>query len=194
MVVPPLRSRRDQEALWQGLLTDDLSVVATDHCPFCFKEQKELGRGDFSKIPNGLPGVEHRMDLVFQGVLEGRITVERWVELTSSAPARLFGLYPRKGSLLPGADADIVVYDPNRAHTLSVESHHMAVDYSAYEGLRVIGGVDVVVSRGTVVVEGGQFRGDEAHGRFVPRKPFEGLEVPRHGHAGVTTLADEKEE
>ena len=191
---PPIRPHGHGDALWRGLGSDDLSVVSTDHCPFCFKEQKELGRGDFSKIPNGLPGVEHRMDLIFQGVSEGRITVERWVELTSAAPARLFGLYPKKGSLLPGADADIVVYDPNRAHTLSAESHHMAVDYSAYEGLSVTGGVDLVVSRGTVLVEGGELRGDEGHGRFVPRKPFEGLEVPRHGHAGTAAPGGEKKE
>jgi dihydropyrimidinase len=176
---PPIRPSGHGEALWRGLGSDDLSVVSTDHCPFCFKEQKELGRGDFSKIPNGLPGVEHRMDLVFQGVAAGHITLERWVELTSVAPARLFGLYPDKGSLLPGADADIVVYDPALAHMLSAETHHMAVDYSAYEGLHVTGGVDTVVSRGRVVVHGGEYRGAEGHGRFVARTPFEGLDVPR---------------
>ena len=188
---PPIRPHGHGDALWRALASDDLSVVSTDHCPFCLKEQKELGRGDFSKIPNGLPGVEHRMDLVFQGVAQGRISVERWVELTSSAPARLFGLYPKKGSLLPGADADIVVYDPARPHTLSVESHHMAVDYSAYEGLYVTGAVDVVVSRGTVVVEGGELRGAEGHGRFVARTAFEGLEAPLHGRPGATTLQGE---
>ncbi|MDA8281795.1 MAG: amidohydrolase family protein, partial [Actinomycetota bacterium] len=150
----------------------------TDHCPFCFKDQKELGRGDFSKIPNGLPGVEHRMDLVYQGVTAGHITVERWVELTSTTPARLFGLYPRKGSLLPGSDADIVVYDPDRSHVLGAAAHHMAVDYSVWEGQRVRGGVDTVVSRGEVVLRDGRFLGRAGHGRFVPRDPYSGLHVP----------------
>jgi len=171
---PPLRSSRHQEALWRGLATDDLSVVATDHCPFCFKDQKELGRGDFSKIPNGLPGVEHRMDLIYQGVASGRITRERWIELTAAAPARLFGLYPRKGSLLPGADADLVIYDPSRSHVLGAATHHMAVDYSAYEGMKVTGGVETVISRGKVVLEAGRFLGGPGHGRFVRRSPSAG--------------------
>ena len=175
---PPIRARHHHEALWRGLGTDDLSVVSTDHCPFCFKDQKELGRGDFSKIPNGLPGVEHRMDLVYQGVTAGHITVERWVELTSTTPARLFGLYPRKGSLLPGSDADIVVYDPDRSHVLGAAAHHMAVDYSVWEGQRVRGGVDTVVSRGEVVLRDGRFLGRAGHGRFVPRDPYSGLHVP----------------
>jgi len=182
---PPIRARAHHEALWRGLGTGDLSVVSTDHCPFCMKDQKELGRGDFSKIPNGLPGVEHRMDLVYQGVVDGRLSLARWVELTSTAPARLFGMYPKKGSLLPGADADLVVYDPDRRHTLSASSHHMAVDYSAYEGTEVTGGVDVVVSRGEVVVEHGEFTGTEGHGRFVPRAPFGGLDVPARGPNAV---------
>jgi len=175
---PPLRASHHHEALWQGLGRDDLSVVATDHCPFCFNDQKTLGKGDFSKIPNGLPGVEHRMDLVYQGVVAGRITPERWVALTATTPARLFGLYPRKGSLLPGADADIVVYDPNRNHVLGVGSHHMAVDYSVYEQMGIIGAVDTVVSRGQVVLTGGTFRGRPGHGRYVARRPFAGLDVP----------------
>ena len=175
---PPIRARAHHDALWRGLGTDDLSVVSTDHCPFCMKDQKELGRGDFSKIPNGLPGVEHRMDLVHQGVAAGRISLERWVELTSTAPARLFGLYPKKGSLLPGADADLVVYDPRRRHTLGAATHHMAVDYSAYEGTEVTGAVDTVISRGEVVAEGGAFTGREGHGRFVRRSAFSGADIP----------------
>ncbi len=181
---PPIRARAHHEALWRGLGTDDLSVVSTDHCPFCMKDQKELGRGDFSKIPNGLPGVEHRMDLVYQGVVQGRISLARWVELTSTAPARLFGLYPKKGSLLPGADADLVVYDPTRTHTLSVSAHHMAVDYSAYEGMEVTGAVETVISRGEVVIEHGAFKGRDGHGRFVRRAPFSGVDVPRGGAGG----------
>ncbi|HTX62157.1 MAG TPA: dihydropyrimidinase [Acidimicrobiales bacterium] len=181
---PPIRTRAHHDALWRGLGTDDLSVVSTDHCPFCMKDQKELGRGDFSKIPNGLPGVEHRMDLIYQGVVQRKITPERWVELTSTAPARLFGLYPKKGSLLPGADADLVVYDPDRTHTLSVAAHHMAVDYSAYEGREVTGTVETVISRGEVLIEHGAFKGRDGHGRFVRRSPFSGLAVPVSGRGG----------
>ncbi len=166
---PPLRSRRDQEALWQGLLTDDLSVVATDHCPFCFKEQKELGRGDFSKIPNGLPGVEHRMDLLFQGVLGGKLGLTRWAEVTSAGPARMFGLYPKKGSLEPGADADIVIYNPLAKRILSASTHHMAVDYSCYEGMEVTGSVETVLLRGAVVLADGRYCGRPGDGRFIPR-------------------------
>jgi dihydropyrimidinase len=166
---PPLRPRHHHDALWRGLRTNDLSVVSTDHCPFCFKEQKELGREDFSKIPNGIPGVEHRMDLIFQGVVRKEITLERWVEVTSTTPARMFGLYPRKGVVAPGADADLVVYDPRRRQTLSAESHHMAVDYSAYEGFEITGGVDTVVARGRVVVSGGRYTGAPGDGRFVAR-------------------------
>ena len=166
---PPLRPREHADALWKGLRTNDLAVVSTDHCPFCFKDQKELGRGDFSKIPNGIPGVEHRMDLMFQGVAAGHITLERWVELTSTSPARMFGLYGRKGVIAPGADADIVVYDPNARQTISVETHHMNVDYSAYEGMELTGKVDTVLSRGTVVIRGGQFHGRPGHGKFLAR-------------------------
>jgi len=175
---PPIRPSHHHDALWRGLGSDDLSVVATDHCPFCFKDQKELGRGDFSKIPNGLPGVEHRMDLLYQGVGNGYITKERWVELTATTPARLFGLYPRKGSLLPGADADVVIYNPTRRQTLSAANHHMAVDYSAYEGLQITGGVETVISRGAIVLENREYRGRKGHGQFVRRSPMSGMAVP----------------
>ncbi len=166
---PPLRPAHNHDALWRGLRTNDLSVVSTDHCPFCFKEQKELGRGDFSKIPNGIPGVEHRMDLVYQGVVRREISAERWVEVTSTTPARMFGLYPRKGVIAPGADADVVVYDPRRQQTISAASHHMAVDYSAYEGMEITGAVDTVVARGRVVVSHGRYTGSKGDGRFVSR-------------------------
>ncbi|GAB1516301.1 dihydropyrimidinase [Actinophytocola sp. KF-1] len=167
---PPLRPKEHQADLWRGLRTNDLSVVSTDHCPFCFKDQKELGRGDFSKIPNGIPGVEHRMDLLHQGVVAGELSLRRWVEVSSATPARMFGLYPRKGVIAAGADADIVVYDPARQHTLGVETHHMAVDYSAYEGMSITGGVSTVLSRGSVVVDGGEFHGHEGHGKFLSRE------------------------
>ena len=167
---PPLRPKDHQEALWRGLVKDDLQTVGTDHCPFDFEGQKELGRGDFRKIPNGLPGVEERMDLIYQGVVQGRLTRERWVEVTSTAAARIFGLAGRKGVIAPGYDADIVVYDPMRKHVLSASTHHMAVDYSCYEGLEVQGGTDIVLSRGKVIVEDGAYTGSKGDGRFLERQ------------------------
>ncbi|GAB3490568.1 dihydropyrimidinase [Amycolatopsis cihanbeyliensis] len=166
---PPLREQHHQADLWRGLRTNDLSVVSTDHCPFCFKDQKELGRGDFAKIPNGMPGVEHRMDLLHQGVVAGEISLARWVEISSTTPARMFGLYPRKGVLAPGSDADIVVYDPAGRQTISAQTHHMNVDYSAYEGFQLTGKVDTVLSRGRIVVAGGEYHGSAGHGRFLSR-------------------------
>jgi dihydropyrimidinase len=167
---PPLRPKDHQEDLWTGLRKDDLQLVATDHCPFDFEGQKELGREDFRKIPNGLPAVEDRVDLLHHGgVVEGRISVERWVEVISTAPARLFGMYPKKGTIAVGSDADIVVYDPNRRHTLSAKTHHMNVDYSLYEGWEIQGGSDVVLSRGTVLVDDGRWVGPAGHGQFLRR-------------------------
>jgi dihydropyrimidinase len=168
---PPLRPRDHHEALWRGLSRGDLEVVGTDHCPFDFVGQKDLGRHDFRAIPNGLPGVEERLDLVFQGVLQGHLTRERWVEVCSTAAARLFGLADRKGVIGPGHDADIVIYDPERRHVLSAASHHMAVDYSCYEGLEVQGGSDIVMSRGRIIVEGGEYLGHPGDGRFLARLP-----------------------
>ncbi|WP_116214593.1 dihydropyrimidinase [Streptomyces olivoreticuli] len=165
----PLRPREHQDALWRGLRTDDLQVVSTDHCPFCFSGQKELGRGDFSKIPNGLPGVENRMDLLHQAVVEGRITRRRWIEIACAAPARMFGLAPHKGGIAPGGDADIVIYDPHAEQTLSAATHHMNVDYCAYEGKRITGRVETVLSRGETVIEQRRFTGRAGHGRYVPR-------------------------
>ncbi|HXC81112.1 MAG TPA: dihydropyrimidinase [Trebonia sp.] len=167
---PPLRTPEHSSALWRGLRTNNLSVVSTDHCPFCFKEQKELGRGDFAKIPNGIPGVEHRMDLLHQGVVAGEITLPRWVEVCSTTPARMFGLYPRKGAIVAGADADIVIYDPAARQTLSVATAHMNVDYSAYEGMEITGKVVSTISRGQVVMANGEFKGSAGHGRFLSRE------------------------
>jgi dihydropyrimidinase len=168
---PPLRDKDPNwQELWAGLRRNDLQVVATDHCPFDFHGQKELGRGDFRKIPNGLPGVEDRVDLLFDGgVVGGRISVERWVQIISTEPAKLFGLYPRKGSISLGADADIVVYDPNRRRVISAQTHHMDVDYSCYEGRTVTGAPDVVMSRGSVVVRDGTFLGRKGYGRYLKR-------------------------
>ncbi|MEV6394337.1 dihydropyrimidinase [Streptomyces sp. NPDC051907] len=165
----PLRPKVHQAALWRGLRTNDLQVVSTDHCPFCFTGQKELGRGDFSKIPNGLPGVEHRMDLLHQAVLDGHLTRRRWIEIACATPARMFGLYPKKGTIAPGADADVVVYDPHAEQTISAQTHHMNVDYSAYEGRRITGRVETVLSRGDVVIDERDFTGRAGHGQYTPR-------------------------
>jgi dihydropyrimidinase len=167
----PLRSRAEghQADLWKALRTNDLSVISTDHCPFCMKEQKELGIGDFSKIPNGIGSVEHRMDLIYQGVVDGEISLTRWVELCATTPARMFGLYPRKGIIAPGSDADVVIYDPHATTRISVENHHMNMDYSAWEGFEIAGRVDTVISRGTVVVRDREYVGTKGHGRYLKR-------------------------
>ncbi|GHC57267.1 dihydropyrimidinase [Streptomyces flavofungini] len=165
----PLRPREHQAALWRGLRTNDLQVVSTDHCPFCFTGQKELGRGDFSKIPNGLPGVENRMDLLHQAVLDGHLTRRRWIEIACATPARMFGLYPKKGTIAPGADADVVIYDPVAPQTISAATHHMNVDYSAYEGKQVTGRVETVLSRGELVIDQREFTGRAGHGLYTPR-------------------------
>jgi len=172
---PPLRTADHQDELWTGLVKGDLQVISTDHCPFDFHDQKQLGQGDFRKIPNGLPGVEDRVDLMHDGgVVGGRISRERWVEVLSAAPARLFGLEGRKGVVAPGADADLAIYDPDRRHTISAKTHHMNVDYSCYEGRVVQGGSDVVLSRGEVIVEGGEWLGAKGRGKFLPRRPTGG--------------------
>ncbi|NGO75579.1 dihydropyrimidinase [Streptomyces sp. YC504] len=165
----PLRPEEHQAALWRGLRTNDLQVVSTDHCPFCFVGQKELGRGDFSKIPNGLPGVENRMDLLHQAVLDGHISRRRWIDIACAAPARMFGLYGKKGTIAPGADADMVIYDPAAEQVMSAETHHMNVDYSAYEGKRVTGRVETVLSRGELVIDQHEFVGRAGHGAYLAR-------------------------
>ena len=172
---PPLRPAEHQEELWKGLAADDLQVVSTDHAPFNYQGQKDMGKGDFSKIPNGLPSVEDRFTLLYQGVAAGHISLNRFVELVATAPARMFGLYPRKGALAPGFDADLVVFDPEHERTLSAETHHMNVDYSAYEGRKVKGLPEVVMQRGQVLVEGGEFHGTEGAGRFLPRSRMTGV-------------------
>ena len=169
---PPLRPKDHWDELWPGLIKDDLQLVATDHCPFDFHGQKDLGRDDFRKVPNGLPGVEDRVDLLHDGgVVGGRISRERWVEIISTAPAKLFGLYPRKGAIAVGSDADLLIYDPNRKRTISAAKHHMDVDYSCYEGRVVQGASDIVMSRGSVIVRDGEFTGRPGHGRYLKRAP-----------------------
>jgi dihydropyrimidinase len=172
---PPLREKWHQEKLWTGLKQDHLQVVSTDHCPFCFKEQKEMGKDDFTKIPNGGPGIEHRMSLVYSGgVGKGRFSVNRFVQLVATAPAKIFGLYPRKGTVAVGSDADLVIFDPNREQVISAQTHHMRVDYSMFEGIKVKGTPDVVLSRGHVLVDGDQFYGKAGQGNFLKRAAYSG--------------------
>jgi dihydropyrimidinase len=167
---PPLRPKETQERLWRGLAFNDLQAISTDHCPFCMKEQKALGRNDFSKIPNGAPGIETRMSLVYDGgVRTGRISLNRFVELTSTSPAKMFGLFPRKGTIAPGSDADIVIFDPEKKVRLSQKTLHMKVDYSPYEGREVVGVTDTVISRGRVIIDGGKFVGRAGSGSFIKR-------------------------
>jgi dihydropyrimidinase len=174
---PPLRPKWHQDELWKGLARNDLQVVSTDHCPFCMKEgfqglpkQKELGKGDFSKIPNGAPGVETRMVLLFDGgVVAGRITLNRWIELTATTPAKLMGMFPKKGTIAVGSDADIVIWDPKATQTLSAKTHHMRVDYNPYEGRKVKGKATTVLSRGEVIVDKEKFVGKKGRGKFIKR-------------------------
>jgi len=169
---PPLREKWHQDVLWKGLAKNDLQVISTDHCPFCMDEQKELGKDDFSKIPNGAPGVETRLTLVHNGgVRQNRISLNRFVELCSTTPAKMFGLFPRKGTIAVGSDADIVVFDPNKQQTLGVKTLHMRVDYNPYEGTVVQGAPAFVVSQGRVIVEGDKFVGKRGAGRFIKRGP-----------------------
>ena len=178
VLTPPLREAWNQKELWRGLRHGALDVISTDHCPFCMKEQKELGRDDFSKIPNGGPGIENRMSLIHHhGVSGGRINLNRFVELTSTAAAKIFGLFPKKGTIAVGSDADIVIFDPEREETISVHNprtHHMNVDYSAYEGFKVRGFTETVLSRGKVVIDRGEYVGRAGDGAFVKRGPYGG--------------------
>ena len=175
---PPLRDESEghQDRLWQGLRTNDLQIVSTDHCPFCmgdhhtFGTQKQLGRGDFSKIPNGMPGVENRMELIYDGgVAQGRIGLNRFVEITATTPAKMFGMYPKKGTIAVGSDADIVIFNPDSPHIISAETHHMDVDYSAYEGWKVQGKVETVLSKGKVIIADDAYHGAPGDGEFLPR-------------------------
>ena len=170
---PPLREKWHQDKLWAGLKNNSLQIVSTDHCPFCFKEQKELGIGDFTKIPNGGPGIEHRLQLLFSGgVGEGRISLNRWVELCSTNPAKMFGMYPRKGTIAAGTDADIVIWDPNKEYTISAHTHHMCADYSMFEGKKIKGNAETVMSRGEIIVKNNEFLGKAGRGKFIKRDAY----------------------
>ena len=192
VLTPPLREKWNQDELWAGLRNGALNVISTDHCPFCLKEQKELGKDDFSKIPNGGPGIENRMALIYHhGVAAGRIDLNRFVELTSTAPAKIFGLFPKKGTIAIGSDADIVIFDPNREETISVHNartHHMNIDYSAYEGFKVKGYTETVLSRGKVVIDKGDYVGRAGDGEFIKRGPYGGPYAPAADADGTRSL------
>lgn len=179
VMTPALREKWNQDELWRGLVFNDLSSISTDHCPFCFKDQKALGINDFSKIPNGAPGVENRMSLVYNGgVVAGRISVNKFVELTSTAAAKLFGMFPKKGTIAVGSDADLVIFDPERQETISINNpctHHMRVDFNTYEGFKVKGFSETVISRGRVVIRNCEYVGKQGNGQFIKRGTFTGL-------------------
>jgi dihydropyrimidinase len=173
---PPLREKWHQDKLWQGLAHDTLQVVSTDHCPFCFKEQKELGKDDFTKIPNGGPGIEHRLSLIYTGGVHGkRFSANRFVEVVSTTPAKLFGLFPRKGTIAVGSDADIVIFNPTEQQTISAATHHMRVDYSMFEGIQITGVPKTVLSRGKAVIDSGKFVGRPGSGQFLRRQTYSSL-------------------
>lgn len=172
---PPLREKKDQQTLWAGINQGLVKVVATDHCPFKW-EQKEMGKDDFSKIPNGHPAIENRMELLYsEGVNKGRITLNKFVEVACTNPAKIFGMFPRKGTIAVGSDADIVIFDPNEKHTLSAKSHHMNVDYSAYEGWEMTGKVKTVLLRGKVAIDNGKCSIDKGFGKFIKRNKVNGI-------------------
>lgn len=172
---PPLREKKDQEVLWGAINQGTVQIVATDHCPFKW-EQKLMGKEDFSKIPNGHPGIETRMELLFsEGVQKGRISPNKYVEVTSTNAAKAFGMFPKKGCIAVGSDADIIIIDPNKEHTLSAKTHHMNIDYSAYEGWKVKGKVTTVVMRGNVAVENETLKIKKGFGKFVKRNKVTGI-------------------
>jgi len=172
---PPLRKKKDQAALWAGIDQNLIQHVATDHCPFCM-DQKAMGKDDFSKIPNGAPGIENRFELLYsEGVTKGRIGLNKFVEMTSTGAAKIFGLFPRKGTIAVGSDADIIIFDPQTTHTISAETHHMNVDYNAYEGWQVQGKTRTTILRGTVAIDEGEAFVTEGFGKYLKRPPFDPL-------------------
>lgn len=169
---PPLRSLKDREALWNSINQNIVEVVATDHCPFCM-DQKRMGKKDFSKIPNGIPGIEHRIELLYsEGVLKNKISLNKFVELTSTTAAKIFGIFPKKGTIAPGSDADIIVFDPNVTHTISAKTHHMNCDYSAFEGWKVNGKCKTVLLRGNIAIEDGKVHIKKGWGKYLYRAPY----------------------
>ncbi|CAN5627939.1 dihydropyrimidinase [soil metagenome] len=172
---PPLREKKDQATLWAGINQGTVQVVATDHCPFKW-EQKKMGEKDFSKIPNGHPAIENRMELLFsEGVNKGKITLNKFVEVSSTNAAKIFGMFPKKGCISAGSDADLVIFDPNEEHTLSVKTHHMNVDYSAYEGWNVKGKIKTTILRGEVAIDNGEAKIKKGYGKFIKRNKVTGI-------------------
>lgn len=172
---PPLREKKDQATLWAGINQGIVQVVATDHCPFMW-EQKKMGENDFSKIPNGHPAIEHRMELLFsEGVKKEKISLNKFVEVTSTNVAKIFGMYPQKGTVAVGSDADIVIFDPNEKHTISVNTHHMNCDYSGYEGWEITGKCKTVILRGKVAVDNNKLLVDKGYGKFIKRGKSAGI-------------------
>ena len=172
---PPLREKKDQAALWAGINQGLLQIVATDHCPFMW-EQKQMGKDDFSKIPNGHPAIENRVELLFsEGVQKGKISLQKFVDVTSTNAAKIFGMFPRKGTLNIGSDADIVIFDPNQKHTLSAKTHHMNVDYSGYEGWELTGKVKTVLLRGKVAIDNNECKVEKGNGKFIKRNKVKGI-------------------
>ena len=170
---PPLRAKQHQECLWQGIRSHAITTIGTDHCPFNFNGQKSRGQDDFTKIPNGAPGIETRLSLLYtEGVCTGRISLNHFVDLVATSPARLFGLYPQKGTIAPGSDADLVIFDPTVETLISAVTHHSCADYSLYEGMRVKGMPETVIFRGNVIVQNGKFTGTAGEGQFLKRKPY----------------------
>jgi dihydropyrimidinase len=171
VLTPPLRTREHQEALWTGVRSGDIAVVSTDHCPFCFADQKALGKDDFSKIPNGGPGIENRLSLIYNaGVHGGRIDNHKFVDLVSTQPAKIFGLFPRKGTIAVGSDGDVVIFDPQGELTISATTHLMNIDYNMYEGMRVRGTADEVLLRGKPIVRQRKYVGQPGDGQYLPRQ------------------------
>jgi dihydropyrimidinase len=169
---PPLRDQRNHDVLWNGLRDGMISTVATDHAPFDFMAQKGMGKGDFTKIPNGIPSLEDRINVLYTyGVKRGRLDLHRFVDAASTQAARLFGLFPRKGTIQIGSDADLVIYDPNYRGTISAQTHSMNVDYNAFEGMAIEGRPHLVTVRGQVAVREGNFVGDAGRGRLLKREP-----------------------
>ncbi|HVI46222.1 MAG TPA: amidohydrolase family protein, partial [Chitinophaga sp.] len=172
---PPLRQQKDQATLWAGINQGLVNVVATDHCPFKW-QQKMMGEKDFSKIPNGHPAIEHRMELLYsEGVHKNKITLNKYVEVACTNPAKIFGMFPRKGTIAVGSDADIVIFDPQQQHTLSAATHHMNVDYSAYEGWKINGKVKTVLLRGEVAVDNNECLVQKGYGQFIRRNKVNGI-------------------
>lgn len=173
---PPLREKKDQKALWAGINQGLIHTLASDHCPFCL-DQKDMGKDDFSKIPNGMPGLEPRFEIFFsEGVAKGKVNLSKFVALTSTNAAKIFGMYPQKGTIAIGSDADLVLFDPNKKHIISAESHHMNCDYSGWEGLEVTGKCETVILRGKVAIENGECKLEAGNGQFIARTKASGLE------------------